>query len=163
MRGGGPEVHSLSLRSLSRTGGTRPSFMWGPEPWASLEAQTVNNFACNAGDTGLIPGSGRSPGEGKGNPLQYSCMENSMDRGARQASVHGIAKSRTQLCLFISPWTNGKMAVVFFFFFFIPVPLLIMVLDSLLQDQWLLSSVLTCDEVRVRRNILGSQRATYES
>ena len=51
--------------------------------------------ACNAGDPGLIPGSGRSPGEGNGNPLQYSCLENSMDREAGQAAVHGIAKSWT--------------------------------------------------------------------
>ena len=62
-------------------------------------------------DPDLIPGSGRSPGEGNGNPPQYSCLENSMDREAGQAAVHGTAKSRTQLCLFISPWTNGKMAV----------------------------------------------------
>ena len=51
--------------------------------------------ACNAGDPGLIPGSGRSPGEGNGNPLQYSCLENSMDREAGQAAVHGIAMSWT--------------------------------------------------------------------
>ena len=51
--------------------------------------------ACNAGDLGLIPGSGRSPGEGNGNPLQYSCLENPMDREAWQTTVHGIAKSRT--------------------------------------------------------------------
>ena len=50
--------------------------------------------ACNAGDLCLIPGSGRSPGEGNGNPLQYSCLENSMDRGAWQATVHGVAKSQ---------------------------------------------------------------------
>ena len=53
--------------------------------------------ACNAGDTGdvgLIPGSVRSPGEGNGNPLQYSCLENSMDTGAWQAIVHKVAKSR---------------------------------------------------------------------
>ena len=49
------------------------------------------------GDTGLIPGSGRSPGEANGNPLQYSCLETSMDRGAWQATAHGITKSRTQL------------------------------------------------------------------
>ena len=49
--------------------------------------------ACNAGDLGLIPGSGRSPGEGNGNPLQYSCLENPMDRGAWWATVHGFAKS----------------------------------------------------------------------
>ena len=51
--------------------------------------------ACNAGDPGLIPGLGRSPGAGNGNPLQYSCLENPMDRGARWAIVHGVAKSRT--------------------------------------------------------------------
>ena len=51
--------------------------------------------ACNAGDLGLILGSGRSPREGNGNPLQYSCLENPMDRGAWQAMVHGIAKSWT--------------------------------------------------------------------
>jgi len=47
---------------------------------------------CNAGDSCLIPGSGRSPGEGNGNPLQYSYLENSMDRGAWQARIHGVAK-----------------------------------------------------------------------
>ena len=52
---------------------------------------------CNAGDLGWIPGSGRSPGEGNGNPLQHSCLENPMDRGAWQATVHGVAKSRTRL------------------------------------------------------------------
>ena len=53
--------------------------------------------AWNAGDPGSIPGSGRSPGEGNGNPLQYSCLENSMDRGAWWATVYGVAKSRTRL------------------------------------------------------------------
>ena len=50
--------------------------------------------ACNAGDLGSIPGSGRSPGEGNGNPLQYSCLDNPMDRGAWQATVtvHGVAR-----------------------------------------------------------------------
>ena len=51
--------------------------------------------ACNARDSGSIPGSGRSPGEGNEYPLQYSCLENSMDREALWASVHGIAKSWT--------------------------------------------------------------------
>ena len=50
---------------------------------------------CNAGAVGSIPGSGRSPGKGNGNPLQDSCLENPMDRGAQQATVHGVAKSRT--------------------------------------------------------------------
>ena len=51
--------------------------------------------ACNAGDLGSIPGLGRSPGEGNGNPFQYYCLENSMDRGAWQAIVHRVTKSRT--------------------------------------------------------------------
>ena len=51
--------------------------------------------AGNLGDLGLIPESGRSPGEGNGNPLQYSCLENPMDGGAWQATVPGVAKSRT--------------------------------------------------------------------
>ena len=49
--------------------------------------------ACNSGDPGSIPGSGRFPGEGNGNPFQYYCLENSMDIGAWQATVHGVAKS----------------------------------------------------------------------
>ena len=51
--------------------------------------------ACDAGDVGSIPESGSSPGGGHCNPLQYSCLENSMDRGARQATVHRVAKSWT--------------------------------------------------------------------
>ena len=53
--------------------------------------------ACNAGVSGLILGLGRSPGEGNGNPLQYFCLENPMDRGAWRATVHGVIKSQTQL------------------------------------------------------------------
>ena len=52
---------------------------------------------CNAGNLGSIPGSGRSPGEGNGNPLQYSCLENPMDRGAWQATVPGVARVRQDL------------------------------------------------------------------
>ena len=51
--------------------------------------------ACSAGDLGSIPGSGRSPGEGNGNPLQYSCLENAMDRGDWPATVHGVAELHT--------------------------------------------------------------------
>ena len=54
-------------------------------------------FACNAGDLGSVPGLQRSPGEGNGHPLQYSCLEKSMERGAWQAIVHGVAKSQTGL------------------------------------------------------------------
>ena len=52
----------------------------------------VKNLPANAGDTGLIPGSGRSPGAGNGNPLQYSCLGNPTDRGAQWARVHGVTK-----------------------------------------------------------------------
>ena len=61
-------------------------------------AQVVENPPGNAGGTGVlgsIPGSGRCPGEGNGSPLQYSCLDNPMDRGAWQATVHGVTKSRT--------------------------------------------------------------------
>ena len=54
----------------------------------------VKNLPAKAGDAGLIPGSGRLPGGGNGNPLQYSCLENSMDRGAWQAIVRGVRLSR---------------------------------------------------------------------
>ena len=57
----------------------------------------VNNTPASAGDLSSVPELGRPPGEGDGSPLQYSCLENSMDRGARQATVHGIAKSQTRL------------------------------------------------------------------
>ena len=53
--------------------------------------------ACNAGDLGLTPGLGKSPGEGNGNPLQYSCLENPMNRESWWATVHGVAKSWTGL------------------------------------------------------------------
>ena len=62
---------------------------------ASLVAQPVMNLPFNAGNLGSIPVSGRSPGGGGGNPLQYPCLENPMDRGAWQAVIHGVTKSRT--------------------------------------------------------------------
>ena len=55
----------------------------------------VKNQPDDVGDPGVIPGSGRSPREGNGNPLQYSCLENPMDRGVWRATVHGVAKSWT--------------------------------------------------------------------
>ena len=57
-------------------------------------AQMVKNLPANEGDLGLIPGSGRSSGEGNFYPLQYSCLENPMDRGAWRATVHGVAMSQ---------------------------------------------------------------------
>ena len=68
--------------------------------WASPGGSVVKNLPANAGDpgdTGSIPGLGRSPGGGNGNPLQYSCLENPVDRAAYQATVHGVAKTQTQL------------------------------------------------------------------
>ena len=56
--------------------------------WSSVSKES----ACNAGDLGLIPGLGRSPGEGNGNPLQYSCLENPTDRGAWQATIYRVAE-----------------------------------------------------------------------
>ena len=62
-----------------------------------LSGSAIKNLPANAEDTGLISGSGWSTGEGNGYPLQYSCLENSMDRGAWKVTVHGIAKSQTRL------------------------------------------------------------------
>ena len=62
-----------------------------------LGGSVVENLPVNAGDSGLIPRWGKSPGGGNGNPLQYSCLGNSMDRGAWWAAVHWVAKTQTQL------------------------------------------------------------------
>ena len=59
--------------------------------WAP-QVEVVNNLSANAGDVGSIPGSGRSPGEGNGNPLLYSCLGNPRDRGAWQATIHGVTE-----------------------------------------------------------------------
>ena len=64
--------------------------MWG------LADSDGKESACNAGDLSSIPGLGRSPGEGNGNPFQYSCLKNFMDRGAWRATIHGVTKSRTR-------------------------------------------------------------------
>ena len=68
-----------------------------PHRLIDLASGPVKNLPANAGDVGSIPGSGRSPGGGNGNPLQYSCLKNPSDRGAWQATVHRAAKSQTQL------------------------------------------------------------------
>ena len=60
--------------------------------YGSPGGSVVKNLPANAGDAGSIPGLGRSPGEGNGNPLLYSCLENPMDQGARWATVHGLPK-----------------------------------------------------------------------
>ena len=75
----------------------------------------VKNLPANARDVGSVPGSRRSPGGGNGNPLQYSCLENPMDRGDWQAIVHGITKNQTRLSMGLvalqhveSPQTRGR-------------------------------------------------------
>ena len=77
---------------------------------------------CNAGDLGSIPGSGRSPGKGNGNPLQCSCLENPMARGAWWATVHGIAKNWTQLSYQHTSkapkWKSLLSSLVFWFLLF---------------------------------------------
>ena len=65
--------------------------------WGFPGGSDSKEYACNAGDLGSIPGSGRSPGEGNSNPLQNSCLENSMDRGVSQAIVHGVTRSQIRL------------------------------------------------------------------
>ena len=81
----------MSVRSFPHI--TIGLFVFGGFPGGSDGKES----ACNVGDLGWIPGSGRSPGEGTGYPLQYSCLENSMNRGAWQATVHGVTQSQMQL------------------------------------------------------------------
>ena len=82
------------------------------EDWSSKNfpgGSVGKDSACIAGDLGSIPGSGKSPGEGNGNPLQYSCLENPMDRGAWWATVHEVAKSRTGLSDYhFTSWLQGE-------------------------------------------------------
>ena len=75
----------------------------------------VKASACNVGDLGSIPRSGRSPGERKGNPLQYSCLENAMDGGAWWATVHGVAKSWTRLSDFTHSLTHDPVTIFLIF------------------------------------------------
>ena len=77
----------------SHTGELYGFFMYDISPLSGFPGGlVVKNLPANVGDVGSIPGSGRSPGEGNGNLLQYSCLKNPMDRGAWQAAVHGVAK-----------------------------------------------------------------------
>ena len=73
--------------------------------------------ACKARDLVSIPGSGRPPGEGNGNPLQYPCLENPMFRGAWQSTVHGVAKSWTRLSNFTITITKLRMKKMWFLIF----------------------------------------------
>ena len=75
-------IHSANIEHLLRV-------------WGFSGGSDGKESACNVGDPGLIPGSGRSSGEGNGNPLQYSCLENPMDKGSWWVTVHGVTKSQT--------------------------------------------------------------------
>ena len=81
--------------------GTLLNALWWPREGNPKKRDCIGSdgkeSACNAGDLGLIPGSGRSPGEGNGYPLQYSCLENSMDRWAWWNTVYGVTKSQAEL------------------------------------------------------------------
>ena len=100
----GPPILRFLLYEISRKGKSRETeggFV-GVRGWGRglrKGGSVGEESACNAGDTGdagSIPGLGRSPGGENGNPVQYSCLENAMDRGAWGATVHGVAKSQTQ-------------------------------------------------------------------
>ena len=84
-------VTSLVMYSRACPRGDNPRTQRG---WASLVAQLLKNPHTKAGDTGSIPGSGKSPGDGNGNPLQYSCLGNPMDRGAWWAIVQEVTESQ---------------------------------------------------------------------
>ena len=100
-----------------------------PYPWGFPGGSVVKeNPPANTGDAedaGSIPGSGRSPGWGNGNPLQYSCLENPKDRGAWQTTVHGVAQSWTRLRMHTHEGAISKQKLLerfygsFFFFFFL--------------------------------------------
>ena len=87
------QVNIMSRKSLS----FRVPALWMGSPHGEPGDSASKASAHNARDLGLFPWLGRSPGEGNGNPLQYSCLENPMVRGAWQSTVHGVAKSRTRL------------------------------------------------------------------
>ena len=92
--------------------GTVPAMAWISDDTyilGLLGGSEVKASACNVGDLGSIPGSGRSPGEKNGNPFQYSCLENPMDGGAWWATVHRVSKSRTRLSDFTFTYIFGKL------------------------------------------------------
>ena len=92
---GNSNMHMALKQTFETRGNGIPSLLTGgkicdyPHTCGGSECK---ESACSAGDSGLIPGSGRSPGKGNGNPLQYPCMENSMDGGGLRATVHGLQR-----------------------------------------------------------------------
>ena len=110
IRGGGMQGEKLTMKSPPQ--GDRHSPFTSYNRSCSIArgfpgGSEVKASACNAGDLGSIPGSGRSPGEGNGNPLQYSCLGNPMDREAWWPTVHGVAKSWTLLSDFTHSPTHS--------------------------------------------------------
>ena len=95
VRGGGGQAEVELGFELGLISGSGLRMGLGMELGASLVAQTVKESACNAGHLGSILQSGRSPGEGNGYPLQYSCLENPIDRGTWWVTGHGVAESQT--------------------------------------------------------------------
>ena len=94
-----PAPHLISHNASTSVRGQGPSYLWW-QRWASQVALVAKNPPASAGDirdAGSIPGSGRPPGGGHGNPLQSSCLENPMDRGGWWATFHRVAKSQTRL------------------------------------------------------------------
>ena len=90
----------LASKTIEVCGVTAPILATGWQPSVfDADGSVAKEFSCNAGDRDLdsIPGLGRFPGEGNSNPLQCSCLENTVDGGAWQVTVHGVAKSQTQL------------------------------------------------------------------
>ena len=92
-------IHTYIYTHIHRTYIHLFIYMYIYSPVAYLVVQRVKKLPVNAGDPGSIPGSGRSPRKGNGNPLQCSCLENPMDRGAWQAIVHGVTKIPTWLSM----------------------------------------------------------------
>ena len=89
-----PGIEHTSLASPALAGGFfTTSATWEAQMMSTYCSSVGKESACSAGNPGSIPGLGRSPGEGNGNPLQYPCLENLMDRGAWWAAVHGVTKS----------------------------------------------------------------------
>ena len=87
--------------------------------WASLMARSVKNPPTLAGDMDSIPGLGESPGGGHSNPFQNSCLENSIDRGAWRAEVHGVTKSQTQLsmCTCVCAHTHTYIYILYIYIY----------------------------------------------
>ena len=122
------EARKFTLKGEEQATGRWRGWIWDAEVCSCKEIFTTiqdyvglpwwlrgNESACSAGDMGSVPGSGRSPGGGHGNPLQYSCLENPMDRGAWQATVHawsckrdiGTQQQQIRLCSWSSKrWVN---------------------------------------------------------